>query len=260
MTDWDVDEDGVVQSGAFAGSHTKPATGHRQGRELIWHHPEPTTRGPGPSYADKSAYEESHPAFAVIGAHRVSGGDTVLFDSDIKHSHKIVVTVSRATRQRDLHRDWIHGENTSLIEVEMSEAQWASFVSSMNTTGVPCTLRRTETNANVPGLIYEPRLKESLDEVRGNARKMRDRLDDLLKAVEEKPTKANVKNLRHALDGIEPSMTFAAKSLEEHAENVVQKARNDIEAMVTNRAVALGLDPRSLSFSLEGEQPGEIEA
>lgn len=259
--DWDVDEDGIVQSGPFKGSHTKPPTVHgRTERELIWHHPEPATRGPGPAHADERAYEENHPAFAVISAVRTSGGAAVLFDSDIQHQHTITVTISRASRQRDLHRDWIHGEREHLIEVEMSEAQWASFVSSINTTGVPCTLRRTETNQNVPGLLYEPRLRESMDEVRGTARRMRDRLDAALREVEEKPTKANIRSLRNALDGIESNMTFAARSLEEHAENVVQKARNDIEAMVTHRAVALGLDPRSMAFSLEGEQPRQIEA
>lgn len=43
-----------------------------------------------------------------------------------------------------------------------------------------------------------------------------------------------------------PNVAFAARSLNEHAENVVQRARADIEAMVLSKATQLGLDPADL--------------
>ncbi len=50
-----------------------------------------------------------------------------------------------------------------------------------------------------------------------------------------------INNLRTAINHVEPNITFAAKSLNEHTENVVQKARADVEAMVMNEAARLGL-------------------
>ena len=40
---------------------------------------------------------------------------------------------------RDLSHDW-HHEREQYIEVAMSEAQWATLVSSLNSTAIPCTL------------------------------------------------------------------------------------------------------------------------
>lgn len=258
MTDWDVDDEGVIQSGHFAGSHTKPGsvTGMAK-REIVWHRPVPATvLDDKKGWQDKDAVSESHPAWGLVSAHRVSSTPgAILFDSDIRHGHYMVVTLKRATRDRDLQRDWIHDTGPVLIEIAMSEAQWGAFISSTNTSGVPCTIKSTETNPNVDGLLYEPRLQVSMAEVRAQAQKIQARLDEAVKAVEEKPTKANIRSLRLAMEGVSSNMDFAAKSLSEHAENVVQKARNDIESMVVQKAVQLGMDPQGLAFMLEGEEP-----
>jgi hypothetical protein len=258
----DIDEHGVIQSGRFAGSHTRPPSVHGGQREIWWHRPVPATVESEASGPLREGTRESHPAWGLVSASRVtSTPGAVLFDSDIRHQHYIRLTVKRATRDRDLKRDWIHDTGPELIEINMSEAQWAAMTSSMNTSGVPCTIRSTETQANVDGLLYEPRLRVSMDEVRGEAERIQKRLDAAVKAVAEKPTKANIRALEHAMEGVRSNMEFAAKSLEEHAENVVQKARNDIESMVTQKAVQLGVDPQSLAFTLEGESPVQaIEA
>lgn len=256
MTDWDMDDQGVIQSGRFAGTHTRPPSVRGGKRELVWHRPVPPTEHEPGRHDDA---RESHPAWGLVSASRVSSTPgAVLFDSDIRHQHYIRLHVHRATRDRGLQRDWIHDTGPVLIEINMSEAQWAAMTSSLNTSGVPCTIRATETQANVDGLEYAPRLAVSMAEVRGAADKIKERLDAAVAAVEEKPTKANIKALRSALGGIAPNMEFAAKSLSEHAENVVQKARNDIESMVTQKAVQLGVDPQSLAFALEGESPVQM--
>jgi hypothetical protein len=212
--------------------------------------------------------DEVHPAFGMISAVRASysGDGQVLFQSDIKHGHTIRISVSGATRKRDLHHDWVHDDARPLIEVELSEAQWASFVSSMNTTGVPCTIRRTETDWNIPGLVYDPRLAHSMNEVRGAAdktfAKIRDALADYENAVAEKAgakvLREKLRSLHYTVENTEGNLAFAAKSLTEHAENVVQKARADIEAMVGAEAQRLGLTAGEAKHLLElPAMPGE---
>lgn len=51
-------------------------------------------------------------------------------------------------------------------------------------------------------------------------------------------------------------MSYAAKSLSEHAENVVQRARADIEAMVVSKAEQLGIDPGEVAETPLLEEPG----
>jgi hypothetical protein len=187
--------------------------------------------------------DERHPAWALIGASRVSSSPpgAVLFDSEIRHQHYVSVKLSRVSRRRNLNRDWLHGEK-QIIEVAMSEAQWASFVSSMNTSGVPCTIEYTQEDGIVPGMPYEPRLQESMDEVRNAADEAIAEVAKAFAAYEEKKNAANLRNLKFAIANMPSNMSFAASSLTEHAENTVQRARADIEAMVTATAERLGLE------------------
>lgn len=195
---------------------------------------------------DEHGYDE-HPAFGLIGVSRVSnggtGGGAVLFDSDVTHAHTVRIRLHTAVRKRDLNRDW-HGARRQMYEVEMSEAQWASFVSTVNSgDGVPCTIRFKEGEGEVDGLPYQPRLAESMREVRDAAEKAQREVAAAFAAYSEKKTAANLRTLEAAIRNMPANVTFAAKSLSEHAENVVQRSRADIEAMVNARAQQVGLEP-----------------
>lgn len=209
---------------------------------------------------------DAHPAFGMISASRFSATPgVILFDSDIRHGHAVSITIETAQRRRDGHHDYIHGSR-QLIKVELSEAQWASFVSSMNTSGVPCTIRATESNYDVPGLPYDPRLAQSMAEVKAAAAnamaKIKAARDAYEEAVEQKLgakiVKERRRTLHYAIENAESGMTFAAKTLTEHTENVVQRARADIEAMVGAEAQRLGLTAGQAQGLLELPMvPGE---
>lgn len=204
---------------------------------------------------------EEHESWGLIGAHRgtymsLRGGErgAALFDSDIRHQQTVSITIKRAIRTRDLHHDWIGGRE-ELIEVELSEAQWASFVSAMNTgEGVPCTLRRVA-GEQMPSVPYQPRMAETMAETHQAAEKAFQGIKADLAAVQEAlDSKAGVKALRERLwtltctvNNAAPNVDFAGKQLVEQAEGVVGKARADIEAMVVTHARALGIDPAALS-------------
>lgn len=199
--------------------------------------------------------EERHPAWVMVGASRVSsGGGAVLFDSEIQHQHFITVRLSSASRRRTLNRDWLHPEK-EILEFAMSEAQWASFVSSMNSSGVPATLLWRD--QQVPGFPFEPRLQESMNEVRSAAEKALENVRQAFATYKERPIKANLRHLEAIIDNLPSNMTFAAKSLSEHAENTVQKARADIEAFVIHKAEQLGLEPGDLGMDRPALGPAE---
>lgn len=199
--------------------------------------------------------DQRHPAWGLIGAHRTQTGPTgtTLFDSDIRHQHTVVVRLYGATRKRDLSHDWVHTDSRlPYVEVEMSEAQWASFVSSMNVgDGVPCTIRATRDGAyqQTPEVPYEPRLQESMNEVRDAAEHAQAKVLEALEAYLEKKNAANLRTLEYAIRNMPSNVTFAAKSLSKHAENVVQRARADIEAMVVSKATQLGIEPGDLGMT-----------
>lgn len=191
---------------------------------------------------------ERHPAFGMIGAARVQsgGGGAVLYDSDVRHQHFVTIRLSTGARRRQLSHDHLYPEQ-QLVEVAMSEAQWASFVSSMNVgSGVPCTVEFTAGEGKLPGIPYAPRLKESMDEVRGAADRAASAVAEAFATYREHKTAANLRTLQATIENMPANVAFAAESLSEHAENVVQKARADIEAMVVAKAEQLKLDPADL--------------
>lgn len=218
---------------------------------------------------------DTHPAFATIGASRGSyGGEgTVLFDSDVKHRQTVTITVHEATRRRQGGHDYVHGGSRRVVEVELSEAQWASFVSSMNVgNGVPCTLRGRDSNWDIPGLPYDPRLAHSMAEVKEGAERTFGPIQDAVAAYDALDSKATAKQKREALDAIRDAvrhasanLTYASKVLAGHAEDVVQKARADVEAMVVQKATQLGLTTGQAEGLLslpvfEGEVVSELPA
>jgi hypothetical protein len=204
---------------------------------------------------------EVHPGFGMIGASRISISNpgTTLFDSDIMHQHTVRVKISAASRKRDLGHDWIHSQK-EYIEVELSEAQWASFVSSMNVgDGVPCSIRHLNGEI-LPEFPHDPRLAHSIKETQEAANRAFDQIQAALAAYEALEPTASAKEKRNALGTLKatinnatPNVEFAGKTLTKMAENVVQKARVDIEAFVTTKARQLGLDPADVGtpFAIE---------
>ena len=79
----------------------------------------------------------------MISVHRTNSTGTHLVGSDIEHQQFITLKISTANYERTLKNDWFFPDR-NLIEISMSLSQWAEFISSPNTSGVPCTLERIQ--------------------------------------------------------------------------------------------------------------------
>jgi hypothetical protein len=191
--------------------------------------------------------DETHESWLLISAGRVtSTPGAALFDSELRHQHYVSVKVTRCTRQRSLNRDWLYGCET-LLEMSMSMAQWGAFVSSFNTTGVPATLEYLTGVGPVPQAPHAPRFEHSLNEVRNAGDKalaqVQESYAQVMEAFENGGKKAQREALRsmgHTLNNVPRNLEFVAESMTEHVENVVTKAKADIEAMALEANPQLG--------------------
>ncbi|MFK4706044.1 hypothetical protein ABIC83_002883 [Roseateles asaccharophilus] len=178
--------------------------------------------------------EQNHPAFALIGAHRVSGSAN-LFGSDFKHRTFIEISLSEASTERHLSTDWPHAKK-EIVKVMLSEAQWATFVSSMNIgRGTPCTL-------DILHGAYVPRLPDPEDRQRTFSQEMRqtqvDAIDSLKKLAAALETTslsaAKRKELVGLVDGaireLGPNTDFVTKQFGEHMEAVTERAKIEVNA------------------------------
>jgi len=180
----------------------------------------------------------------MLSAHRIRATPgVVLFDSDIKHGEYIEVTLTRATRKRDIKHDWIH-PGTVLFKAELSLAQFASFVSSTDTSGVPATIGYTEGTGLIPGIPYAPRLAVSMNDAKGAASEAFSHILEAFQTYEAalatkapaRERNAALRNLKAAIANAPANVDYAGKQLVKLAEDVVTKARADIEAMVGDAA------------------------
>ncbi len=210
-------------------------------------HQEPTIEANG---------DETHPAFGVVTVHKYSSTPgAVLFQSDLQHGEYIVMQVHEATRKRDLKHDWVHPGRV-LIEFAISQAQWAAMVSSMgNGSGTPVTITHIKGVGEIPGLPYQPRIAESLNETRAVIDEL---LADLKQAYAEldalEAAKAGARERRAAREKIGRIISYAAgnaefavESMNAQAERTVGQAKADIETIVAQAAQRHGIEAHLLA-------------
>lgn len=205
---------------------------------------------------DETIYE--HPAFAQILASRVSGNAT-LYASDFRHQHYITVSIRASQLHRSHSHDWSFGRQ-ELIEVAMSEAQWATFISSLNTgSGTPCTLQH-HNGELTPGIPSPPKASEKFSrDMRETIGEIQDELRSLAASLPDGPigktrSRALQDQIKRLASRLTSSTSFVADSFDEHMERTVEKAKVEINAHVSNVVTRTGLNaiirqpPVSLEF------------
>ncbi|KVR21694.1 hypothetical protein WK13_34720 [Burkholderia ubonensis] len=198
-----------------------------------------------PDTTFKEGTRTTHPAFGQISVSRVTGG-RVLYGSDFQHQNFVRITISTSSLRRDLSNDWPFAEK-ELIEVDMSEAQWATFVSSFNIgSGVQCTLARVN-NQDVPQLPDPPSRTEQFA---GEATKTMKRSMEALRELELAVMETNLSNkakqellgkVQTAMRNVAPNVEFVANQFGEFMEHTVEKAKVEVNAYVMQAVHQVGL-------------------
>lgn len=187
----------------------------------------------------------THPSFAQISASHVSGG-AYLYGSDFQHQHYVVIRICRSELNRHLSTDWPFARE-ELIEVALSESQWASFVSSMNRgQGVQCTIQHIN-HKQVPQ-IPAPRstIKDFKIEGSEAARQVMREVQEVMEEISASKLSQKQKDqllhkLGHIKDASRSSLRFVLEQFGEHMEDTVNKAKTEISAYAQNLIHRTGL-------------------
>ncbi|MHC4372510.1 MAG: hypothetical protein ACYSW8_33325 [Planctomycetota bacterium] len=209
--------------------------------------------GPG---KDENCTKTTHPAFA--------SGDTFLYGSEFRHNHYVTIEICKSEVNRDLSRDWYFSRR-EVIEVAMTESQWATFVSSMNMgSGIPCTIQSIDLEM-VPGISHVADTRKQFDkDIRDRLRIVEQSLDDLEKAIDASRLSQKGKDellslLGYATQNLTPNLTFVSDQFGEHMEETFEKAKVEIEAYINaamNRAGVEALNERATLKLQEGNDDG----
>lgn len=209
-----------------------------------------------------------HPAFGIVTLSTVSHGPSAtLFGSETKHPQTVRVEVREAIVDRDLGKNWYHGNGGVLIEFEMSFSQFANFVmSSGKGDGTPCTLIYTRDG----NLVGKPNIapvesevktlkKEVRESVNESLEDLQKQIDQLAAMVEEgkfgkKAVAEIVKGMRNTMDNAGRNLEFSVTSAERAIEKIVESAKTDIEAFIDNHARQVGYENIKQMGLIEGSK------
>ncbi len=212
--------------------------------------------------------KETHPCFGMARLSRVQGCSD-LFGSEIDGAqHYITLTITRAERHHDYGQDRLFGRE-SLIEVAMSESQFASLITNWNMgEGTPVTLERVRNGKQemVPGLertddsetaraehVFNDRMSETLEEFKEAKGELHEILDK--KGTIGKKDRERIRAIFWRVDKwFNDAAPYAANTFVEATERAVQKAKTEIDAFVTNVIHKTGLDALK-TMRLKGDSP-----
>lgn len=228
-----------------------------------------------PLESPRNGERHTHPAFGVISVSKgtASHGGAVLFGSDLNHRSVLTVSVSTASLDRHLNRDWVHSER-EVVQFHMSEAQWASFVSSQGGLGIPITFAHRPVD-DAP-LQFIPQIEKPETLIETFEREIREKCEGYIAAAAElaerlqqcseegKMSKATMKELLGLATklsvGMPNSMGFVQKQMREAMEKNVTAGKIEIEAFVDDLAKRKGLEALREQAPTLIEQPRKPDA
>lgn len=210
--------------------------------------------------------KDTHPSYGVIGwsrQHTVGGGDGPnLFGSDLKHGNLISLHIGRASRTRDLSKSWIF-EDQRLIEVVMSASQFAEFITTPNMgSGVPCTIKRTESEIAIDYPSYETEadlhkkeVKETLKSAKNIGRNLIDRMKTMQggKTIKKGDFAELMRGVEKMIQEVHDNVPFVEDSFRRSMQKTIVAGKVEIESYIESRIRQAGLTHLGADF-----QPPEL--
>lgn len=189
----------------------------------------------------------SHDSFGVVRFSRATNsGERQLFGSSVKCSNTIRLEIAPAVYERGLHRDWVGGKSLPYIEVEMSQAQFAEAISSMNIgSGTPVTII-AKNGVRVEPFEEESKYEQFQNEFEEDMKDLQDTIEQAQKNIDELLGKKSVtkgdrelikKHLNYIERQLRANIPFLYESFNQQVGKSLHEAKMEIEAFAQQRAV-----------------------
>ena len=190
-----------------------------------------------------------HPSFGMLSFNRTHGGHSNLFGSSIQHNDTIHMVLKEGVVIRGLNDDRYVGED-EILEVEMSQSQFAELITSMNVgTGIPCTIKylRGKGRINEADFINKRQqitneFKEFMNERMSDAKEFYDEVKALFttkKSIGKGDREMILSRLANVTQGIESSSKFIFDQFQNQIDKTITEAKGEIEAFAQNKINAI---------------------
>lgn len=203
------------------------------------------------SHFDENKVEKENYMGMISWSRAQTGSQRNYFGSEIKTDHPIILKVCQGEVERGLSRNWYHAQNKPIVEVELTPIQWAEFLTSGNTTGIPCTItqKNGERMDEVPQTkiidYFETETQETFDEFEKGADRIIGKVKEALNSG--KPMgKKQMEELLTALDTYKhntvSNIKYVKNTFKETMSEIVVKGKAEVNAFVEAKALQLGME------------------
>ena len=196
--------------------------------------------------------EETHPAYAQLLFTRQTGGYNSLYGSAIKHQETVSMRVYPSRKVSSSYSERYYAEHMPLIEVRMSQSQFAQAITTMNMgSGVPVTLEairgkqmpkcEEESVSEIANKGLEEKLNEFADKISIGGK----RVEEILNK------KGNIKvgereeishTFMYLMQDLRSNLPFLHECMTEAYDKTATAAKVDIEAFYANAVMKMGMD------------------
>ena len=193
--------------------------------------------------------KDKHPSYGLLEFNRCQGGQHNLFGSSIKHSNTITMYLRAACVERHLNTDFYYTDGL-IAEIEMSQAQFAEAITSMNTSpGVPVTIKYLRHEGKIESCPFVDKRDQFEQELDQNIKSANTDINDIIKNVQEMfntkkaltiKEKQQIINQLSALHSkINGNRSFIYNTFNEQMDKTVSEAKGEIEAFMQNKMLAI---------------------
>lgn len=199
--------------------------------------------------------KETHPSYALVSFSRRQGNPGVLFGSPIEN-HNSYITLSVCTAEKVYDRvggERYYGNHRgSLLEIDLSPAQFAELLTTMNVAlGVPGTLRYLKGEAIERPKPSKGEVENIRSEFGEEFKKASNKFTSGQKEVEailekksplSKDDKAAIREVLATSDRLLTDMApFLLDRFHEATERVITHAKAEIDSVITHNVIAEGI-------------------
>lgn len=192
---------------------------------------------------------KTHESFGQLEICRQqSNVGTPLYGSSIKCENTIRLTIHSSEEHRSLHRFWFF-QRRPLIQIEMSPVQFAEAITSLNTTGIPCTIRvidgvRME-NPPIESVheIFNNELQKDINEIMIQANDLSRNAEQILRQPGglNKESKSTLLGILFKLkQNIIDNLPFLHKSVVRQLNKSSHEVKSELDAHITHTITKLG--------------------
>lgn len=211
---------------------------------------------------------KTHPSYGLIRWSRASGSRK-MFASIVDSGNHVRLVISTAKTHVDEFGQDRNYSDRQIIELAMTEAQFATFLTSPDAEGTPCTITRRivegEGFVSIPpppaDLAIHAKLARDVELASSRQKERGARAVDALKQLvgDSLPAKKR-RQFEILLEQISTTMTadiaFARERLDEQAAEMAQRVKTEVQGAITARLHQLGVESfKAMTASIEHNIP-----